>query len=204
MIKDPSLIGIKVFSADMFREESRQAVHILFFIFAFALKYLDRYQAAFILILLLFVIVFILPKTKIKRFFHRHFEEKYSQGAALYFLVILFLLFFFSPSVVAPAWAILALGDGSATLFGKNFKTKPLPWNHKKSYGGSIAFLIFGFLGAFILLKWMMPDMGFGRAIQVSFSASLFSAFIESLPMRMDDNVTVALSAALVIFLSGV
>jgi len=185
----------------MFNEEKRQAVHILLFLLAFFLKYLNRWQAALLLLVLLFVTLAVIPKMRIKSYFYRQFEHKYSQGAVLYFFVLLILVLVFPLYIVAASWAILALGDGSATLIGQYFKAKELPWNRKKTYAGSIAFAVFGTLGAFILLKWMLPDLSANTALFWGLKAALVAAIVESLPLRINDNVSVTVVSALVLYL---
>lgn len=183
----------------MFAEEKRQSVHILFFLCAFALKYLSRFQAVLMLLLLLFIVVFLVPKFKVKSHLYRFTEQRYSRGAILYFLTLLVLTLIFPLEIVAASWAILALGDGMATLIGKNFKAKELPWNKDKSYYGSLAFIIFGTIGAFILLKWMLPTMSGRLAISLGLKTSFVAAIVESLPWKIDDNVTVAVTSAVVL-----
>lgn len=183
----------------MFKEEKRQLVHILLFFLAFLLKYLSRWQAAGLLLLLFFIALFIVPQFQSKSHLYRHFEQKYSQGGILYFLVLFILVLIFSPYVVAVSWAILALGDGMATLFGRHFRARELPWNKKKTYAGSLAFIIFGTLGAFILLKWMLP--GFSGGLAIALKTTIAAAIVESLPLKINDNITVAVTSAVVLSL---
>ncbi|MFA6214987.1 MAG: hypothetical protein WC768_00285 [Patescibacteria group bacterium] len=188
----------------MFSEEKRQIVHILLFLLAFLLRFISRWQAVILLLFLLLITLFVVPRLKMKSYFYRRVERKYSEGAVLYFFILLLLVIVFPLPVVAASWAILALGDGSATLIGKNFKVKELPWNRKKSYAGSVAFLVFGTLGSFILLKWMLPEISGTMAISVSLKATLVAAIVESLPLRLNDNVSVTVSSALVMFFSKI
>ena len=116
-------------------------------------------------------------------------------------MILLILVLVFPLYIVAASWAILALGDGTATLIGQNFKAKELPWNRKKSYAGSIAFVVFGALGAFILLKWMLPDLSANAAFFWGFKAALVAAVVESLPLKINDNVSVTVTSALVMYL---
>src|SRR3989344_4208050 len=120
----------------MANEEKRQIVHILLFLFAFFLKYLGRFQAAFLLVLLFLIVVLVVPRLKIKSHFYRPTEGYYSPGAFLYFLV---------------------------------------------------------------LLKWMLPGMGSGAAFAVGLKTSLAAALVESLPLKINDNVTVAITSAMVL-----
>jgi dolichol kinase len=181
----------------MFSEKKRQVVHILLFLLAFLFKYLNKGQAFLLLFLFLFIILFIVPKLRVKSYFYRRGENQYSQGAVWYFLVLLVLVLIFPLPVVAATWAILALGDGTATLIGKNFKTKELPWNRQKSYAGILSFVIFGGFGAFILLKWMLPDLT--GVLMISFKTALIAGIAESLPLKINDNVTVAVTSALIL-----
>ncbi|MFA6255019.1 MAG: hypothetical protein WC675_03220 [Patescibacteria group bacterium] len=185
----------------MFREEKRQGIHVLLFLFAFLLKYLSRFQAVGILFLLLFFTLFLVPKLRIKSHLYRQFEKKYSEGAILYFLTLLVLVLVFPPSIVAAAWAILALGDGMATLVGKNFRAKELAWNQNKTYAGSLAFVFFGTIGAMILLKWMIIDLSLMAAFSLAFKTAIVAAIVESLPIKINDNITVTVTSALVLSL---
>ena len=68
--------------------------------------------------------------------------------------------------IVAAAWAILALGDGAATLIGrarlerKQFRLHDpdcLPWNRDKTIAGTAAFIVCGALGGVALAWWTRP-----------------------------------------------
>jgi len=183
----------------MFKEEKRQSIHILLFLFAFSLKYLNRFQAALLLCLFIFIALFLVPRLKIRSHIYRHFEHRYSPGGISYFLVLFILILFLPFPIVAAAWAILALGDGMATLIGKNFKARELPWNKDKTYAGSLAFIVFGTIGALILLKWMLPDLSGMAAFTIGFKTAFLAAIVESLPLKINDNVTVAISSAAVL-----
>lgn len=184
----------------MFKEEKRQIVHILLLVLAFFLKYLNHWQAAVLLLVLFFITIVVIPKLKVKTYFYRRFENQYSQGAVWYFFILFILVLIFPLYIVAASWAILALGDGTATLIGRNFKVRELPWNSDKSYIGSLSFIIFGTLGAFILLKWMAPPIDPGIFLSVSFKTALVAAIVESLPLKINDNISVALTSAVVMF----
>jgi len=182
----------------MASERLRQTVHIALFVFAFLLRYLSRWQAAGLLLLLLLIVVIVSPRIKSHIRIHRPYENHYHNGAVLYFLVLLALVLIFPPAVVAATWAVLALGDGAATLIGTHFTARPLPWNERKTLAGSTAFIIFGTVGACVLLRWMMPELGFGSILSASLKASFAAAIVESLPWKVNDNVSVAITSALV------
>ena len=179
-------------------ETKRQGIHIILFVLAFLLKYLARWQMAGLLLLLLFFTVFLVPRLKLRAHLYRQVENYYSSGAVLYFLVLIVLVLIFPLPVVAAAWAILALGDGTATLVGKNFKVKELPWNRNKSYAGTAAFLFFGTIGCMILLNWMLPDLNFPFLLSLSLKTTVVAALVESLPWKINDNISVPIASALV------
>ena len=184
----------------MANETKRQIVHILLFIFAFFLKYLSRWQVAFLLLFFLVFTLILIPNLKLKSHLYRQVEKQYSAGAILYFLVLFILVLIFPLPIVAASWAILALGDGMATLIGKNFWVKPLPWNREKSYAGTTAFLVFGTVGSVILLQWVLPSVSNSFIFFVSLKTVIVAAIVESLPWRVNDNISVPIAAATVMY----
>lgn len=182
----------------MAHERLRQTIHIALFVFAFFLKFLSRWQAVGLLLLLLCITVAVSPKIKSRIRLHRAHESAYHNGAVLYFLVLICLVLLFPPGVVAATWAVLALGDGAATLIGTHFTARPLPWNDRKTLAGSTAFLLCATVGATVMLLWMVPGMALAAALFTAFKASFVAALVESLPWKINDNISVAVSAALV------
>ena len=100
--------------------------------------------------------------------------------------------------------AILAFGDGSATLFGLLIRGPKLPWNKAKSWSGFLAFVVVGLLMA----SWIYwgethnpegvdPAVTFARAVMIVFPAVLVSAIVESIDSRINDNVRVGIAASL-------
>ncbi|MCL7021531.1 hypothetical protein MKW94_008170 [Papaver nudicaule] len=97
----------------------------------------------------------------------------------------------------------LCAGDGVADIVGRRFGKKKLPHNRNKSYAGSIAMAIAGFLASVGYMRYFSqfgflqesPGLVLGFLI-----VSLASTLVESLPIstQIDDNLTVPLTAALV------
>jgi dolichol kinase len=90
--------------------------------------------------------------------------------------------------------AILAtsLGDGVSTLSGMWFGRHPLPHNKEKSIEGSLA----GFAAA----------LGGGLLVAGPYQAALAAVVgmvIESLPSRIDDNLTIPLGVGVIVSLFG-
>uniref|UniRef100_A0A6V7QRE2 Uncharacterized protein n=1 Tax=Ananas comosus var. bracteatus TaxID=296719 RepID=A0A6V7QRE2_ANACO len=113
------------------------------------------------------------------------------------------LIFWRSSPIAIAAICNLCAGDGVADIVGRRFGKEKLPYNPNKSYIGSIAMVLAGFIASvgymhyfhlfgFIEESWWMV-IGF-------FIISLAAAFIESLPISsdLDDNLTVPLASLLV------
>ncbi|CAL4897292.1 unnamed protein product [Urochloa decumbens] len=83
----------------------------------------------------------------------------------------------------------LCAGDGVADIVGRRLGQVKLPHNPEKSYAGSIAMFMAGFIASVL---WSMVA-AFGVT-------SLAAAVVESLPIstRLDDNLTVPLASVLV------
>lgn len=95
--------------------------------------------------------------------------------------------------------AMMCGGDGIADIVGRSFGSVKLPWNKDKSYAGSVAMFVFGFLVSFACL-WYFSVLGFyvldvpGVVVRLGV-VSLAATVVESLPVstKLDDNVTVPL-----------
>ncbi|HKQ96771.1 MAG TPA: DUF92 domain-containing protein, partial [Candidatus Polarisedimenticolia bacterium] len=73
-----------------------------------------------------------------------------------------------------------------------------LPWNRGKTRAGTAAFAVAAGLAAFGILVWMGRPAG--EAAILAAPTALFAAFVESLPWRLNDNLTVPLLSALFLF----
>lgn len=102
--------------------------------------------------------------------------------------------------------AILAFGDGSATLGGLLFGGPRLPWNRRKSWSGLLSFLVVGTAFATVIF-WGESNNARATEHVASWSTSLLcagggvlaAAVAESIPSSINDNVRVGLSAALTV-----
>ncbi|NPA32773.1 MAG: phosphatidate cytidylyltransferase [Aquificae bacterium] len=81
---------------------------------------------------------------------------------------------------------VLALGDGLSTLAGKLIGRHRLFYNPEKSLEGTLAF----FLGSFLGLSFFLEPLE-------AFFISLVCALFESLPLGVDDNLTLPIFASL-------
>ncbi|RVW66186.1 Farnesol kinase, chloroplastic [Vitis vinifera] len=96
----------------------------------------------------------------------------------------------------------LCAGDGLADLVGRRFGIQKIPYNRNKSFSGSLAMAVAGFLASigymhyfasfgFIQESW---EMVFGFLV-----VSLGSTLVESLPIssELDDNLTIPVTSLL-------
>ncbi len=116
-------------------------------------------------------------------------QEFPGRGALRFFIGALLTLLVFrnTPDIVVAGIIVLALGDSASTLGGVAFGWHKIPYNREKSIEGSIS----GFGAAFFGLAFLTPF-----SIIVAACASLVGMVVESLPVGVDDNLTVPISAS--------
>lgn len=188
-----------------YSEARRQIVHITMAGFALLLRYMTPLQAAGLAVLAIGFNVFALGVVapEIIRATDRHAARA---GVLFYPLAVLLLILAF-PSrldIVAAAWGVMAFGDGFATLVGSRIGGRTLPWNAKKTWAGLVAFVVFGSAGAVALSLWVapaidpMPSRMF--SIVAPIAAAIVAALVETMPIELDDNLSVPASAAAVLW----
>src|SRR5207248_8452853 len=145
----------------MHSEDARQWVHVASGAFALLLRFLTWWQAAGLAATALIFNVLVLPRIGGRRFYRPVDEARgFPLGILLYPLAVLLLILIFPNrlDIVAAAWAILAFGDGMATLVGQRLAaqgaTAPLSWNRDKTISGTAAFIVFGGAAAVALELW--------------------------------------------------
>lgn len=118
--------------------------------------------------------------------------ELYEFGTAPIFfaLGILLVLLLFSAPVSSAAIAIFAFGDSAAAILGRIVGKRKLPFNKGKTLEGSIIGFFFGFLGATFFVNPLKALAGAAVAM-----------LVESLPLPLNDNLTVPLTAGVVLSL---
>ncbi len=183
-------------------EYSRQLLHVAMGGFALSLRYVAWWQAALLAVAALIFNLVVLPR--VAGHLYRTGERAGSarSGIVLYpiSVLLLVLLFPYRLDIAAASWAILAVGDGMATITGRKLGSRVIPWNDEKSFAGSLALLLCGGLAGALLAWWCRPnatpapDLWF--SVAAPFVAALVAAFVETIPVRLDDNVSVPASAA--------
>ena len=141
--------------------------------------------------------------------------ERQGEGAGLaavggYSLSVLLTVFLFPRHLELglAVLAILAFGDGSATLVGLTFRGPGLWWNRSKSWSGLLGFVVIGSL----MTAWIYwgethnpeaadPAVSFGLALLLTSPAVLAAALAESIRSRINDNIRVGVIAAIALVL---
>lgn len=115
-------------------------------------------------------------------------EETRPTGATYYLFACWLTILLFERSVAVPALLVLACGDTAASVFGQILGGYKL--REGKTLAGSLAFLVTAFL---VTLPFFPTPIALGGA----FSA----AVAELLPLPLDDNLTIPLTAGIALTL---
>jgi dolichol kinase len=101
--------------------------------------------------------------------------------APVYFAIgILITLVIFPAPASSAAIAIFALGDSTASIFGRYLAKTQLPFNKDKSLEGSAAGFFFAFLAGSFFVSPLVALVGAAIAM-----------FIEYLPLPINDNLLI-------------
>jgi len=184
-------------------ERARKAVHVAMGGFALLLRFIPWWQAALLAGTALLFNLLALPRLGGGQLYRGHEHTRgYSAGMLLYPLSILLLILLFPTrlDIVAAAWGILAAGDGMAAIVGSIAGGPRIPWNQDKSVAGSVALWLCGGIAGASLAWWCRPavearpDLWF--SVAAPFVAAGAAALAETIPIGLDDNVTVPFTAA--------
>jgi len=98
--------------------------------------------------------------------------------------------------------AIIAFGDGSATLMGLLNGKNKVPWNPRKSWAGLCAFLVVGTLMA-SMVYWISAQgtMTFPQTLACVLPVVAICGVLETLPLSINDNITIGCSAGILLVL---
>ena len=190
-----------------FSEDTRQAVHMAMGGFALALPFLSWWYATTFALLAVFFNLGLLERLTWRPLFRPDEHRRvFTSGIVLYPTAVFGLLLAFPsrPDIVAAAWGILAAGDGMASIVGRRWPIARLPWNGEKSVGGSLAFVLFGGSAGAFLAWWcgtsLQPPPYGWFMIAGPFIAATAAGAVETLPVTLDDNVSVSASAGAVMW----
>jgi uncharacterized protein (TIGR00297 family) len=187
-------------------EQKRKLVHVGSSAFALLLRWINFWQAAICALAALLFNWLLLPRIGGRNLYREQDHERgYPIGILLYPLSVLILILLLPNHlyIVAAAWAIMAWGDGFASIVGRRFGTTKLPWNANRSYAGTIAFFLVGGVAAvfFTWWTWKQPPQPFlWYVVAIPILATLLAGIVETIPAGIDDNLTVPLTAGLFMF----
>ena len=189
-----------------FSENLRQTVHVAVGALALLLRYLSWWQAALMAGVAILFNLLLLPRLAGSTIYRpTETARDPATGLVLYPIAVLILILTFPQrlDIVAAAWSILSFGDGFATIVGRHATTR-LPWNRNKSPAGTIAFVVAGGLAGIALAAWTRPVVSPAPSwtfiVLAPLAAAVVAALVETIPVRLDDNLSVPVSAAAVLW----
>jgi phytol kinase len=134
----------------------------------------------------------------------RHGDPKEILRGPLFYgivFVILTVVYWKDSPIGIIALMLLCGGDGLADVIGKRLTSGALPWSPKKTWGGTMAMFVGGWLFAVIILMIYIAAGVFGGSIRdYLFSITLIAlagTAVESLPFSDIDNISVPALAVL-------
>lgn len=124
---------------------------------------------------------------------HAH-EAQRVNSATWYATALLGLALTREPLWCVAGVAVLGVGDPVAALVGRRFGRIKLL--HGRSLEGTLAFLVSGALVTFTLFALLHPALPASTALVMALGAAVAGAIAELVSLRVDDNLSIPLSAA--------
>jgi uncharacterized protein (TIGR00297 family) len=190
-----------------FSEDRRQFLHVAMGCVALVLRFVHWWEAAILAGVAVGVNAHVLHRIGGRAVYREHERSRlYLSGVTLYPIAILLLIVVLRDrlDIVAAAWGILAFGDGMASLAGRHVPSARIPWNPGKSAAGTAAFVLFGGAAGALLCLWCRPSIVpppyHWFSVGAPFVAALAAAAVETIPIRLDDNLSVPATAAAVLW----
>ena len=189
-----------------FSEDGRQLVHIAMGSVALLLRYVSAWEGIVLAGAAVAFNLFALPRIAAGLYRPAESRLRFFSGIVLYPATLLLLLVLLPDrrDIVAAAWGILAAGDGMATLVGHRVRSARIPWNREKSVAGTVAFALFGGAAGSALCWWcrgtVIPPAYPWFTIWMPLVAAVAAAAVETIPIRLDDNISVPATAAAVMW----
>lgn len=189
-------------------EDARKLVHISFGAGALLLRWLPWFEATILASVAVCFNIWGLHRLGGAALFRpdEHGRRRVKSGIVLYPAAVVGLLLLLPQrlDIVAGAWGVLAFGDGMATIVGRRVPIRQLPWNRHKSLGGTLGFVLFGSIAASLLLIWcgerVVPPSFPWFPFVAGVLGATAAALAETIPISLDDNITVAGTTAAVMW----
>jgi uncharacterized protein (TIGR00297 family) len=195
---------------ERFSEDSRQIVHVAMGSLALLLRYLTSWQAMVLAGGAVAFNLYALPRLAGTLYRPGEVRRRFRSGIVLYPIAVLLLIVAFPDrrDIIAAAWGVLAFGDGMATLVGRRSSGPRIPWNSEKSIAGSIAFIVFGGAAASFLCWWcrstIIPPPYDWFSLWMPWVAAIVAAAVETIPIRLDDNISVPAVASATLWFTSI
>ena len=180
---------------------------------AIFLRWFPVFWGVFFSIIAILTNIVFLPRLSIGKRICRIDEKErgFPVGIAVLPVTVLLLILIFGMLgkmyIAGAGWAYMALGVSGAKLVGKRFRSRRWKWTERGTVEGSVAYLIFGSIGAFLLMKWIGEggrhhvELHPAFLVFVSISGAVLAAFIESLPVKFGGNVAGVLAGSFLIYI---
>lgn len=129
-------------------------------------------------------------------------REEILRGPFVYviMLAVMTVAFWRDSPIGIIALSAMCGGDGMADIVGRRLgHLGALPWNKQKSWIGSLAMFITTSILSILLLKFFGAIGTLDSSINLAgiLTVSLIATFVESLPIPVDDNISVPTAAAI-------
>ena len=184
----------------------RKIIHIAIGMFGFMYPFLDWETILFAWVIAFFCVWFIPPRIEALETLLTPSERRlgYSPAMISYALVMILASLIFRDTMKESAVILLsalAFGDGFSALIGSNYPGTRIPYNHQKTINGTFAFIIFGTLGALVMLFFLYSFM-MHKALNIEPGAlpifkviivMTIAAIVETIPWRMPDNIPIGI-----------
>jgi len=118
-------------------------------------------------------------------------KSKSYSGATYVLLASVLVIWIFSKPIAVYAVTLLIIGDTFAALVGKRFGRNPV-FGLKKTWEGSLAFFISSLAAA-----WFIDSLTW----EIKIAGALAATVIELAPLKLDDNLTIPVGSAVMMWL---
>lgn len=192
-------------SADK-REIQRQFSYVLLGFSALLIPFLAPWQIVLVIVIVTILFVYLPPRTKLFSSIAK--KEDVEAGILLgatrlsisfLILAILAAILSFPLSLLSASIAIVAFGDGMATVIGLTSARQ------EKTLRGSMAFLVFGSIFAFLsgswVIYWQASAVPYEFMFFLAVIGSVVGALIEVVSTEVNDSLTVPLGSAMAMWL---
>jgi uncharacterized protein (TIGR00297 family) len=134
-------------------------------------------------------------------------RKKIDIGIVLYPIAVLLSIIIFkdNPLYASFLWLTLSFGDGFSGLIGIKFGKMKLRYNSDKTVEGFLAGFISSFTGMiliYLFLKNRFPQaLNTSEILLMILLLSLSTSFVETLPLKINDNITVPITGFIISFI---